>query len=108
VMVIAGERAVCAGASISKQVNTDLNFNAWQTKKLVFQRTPLSQAVATLADYYRVNIIFKKEDAAQLSAADFTDTFNDQSLESVLDELERITTYTIKKTGDNNYEISIK
>jgi transmembrane sensor len=107
-MVIAGERAVCAGTSISKEVNTDPNFNAWQTKKLVFQRTPLSHVVATLADYYRINITFKKEDAAQLSAADFTDTFNDQSLESVLDELQRITTYTIKKTGDNNYEISIK
>jgi transmembrane sensor len=107
-MVVAGERAVYGSGSISKQANTDPNFNAWQTKKLVFQRTQLSQVVATLGDYYGINIVFKKEDAAQLSAADFTDTFNDQSLDSVLDELERITTYTIKKTGDNNYEISIK
>ena len=107
-MVVAGERAVYAGGSISKQANADSNFNAWQTKKLVFQRTPLTQVVATLNDYYRINIVFKKEDAAQLSAADFTDTFNDQSVDSVLDELERITTYNVKKTSDYNYEISIK
>jgi len=107
-MVVAGERAVCAGGSISKQANTDSNFNAWQTKKLVFQRTPLTQVVATLNDYYGINIVFKKEDAAQFSAADFTDTFNDQSVDSVLDELERITTYNVKKTSDGNYEISIK
>lgn len=107
-MVVAGERAVCTSGNISKQANTDPNFNAWQTKQMVFQRTSLSQVVTTLNDYYGINIVFKKEDASQLSAADFTDTFNDQSVDSVLDELERITTYNVKKTSDHNYEISIK
>jgi transmembrane sensor len=108
IMVVAGEKALYAGGNLTKQVNRDPNFNAWQTKKLVFQRTPLSQVVADLGDYFGINIVFKKEDAAQLSAADFTDTFNDQGLDSVLEEFEKITTYSIKKTGDSNYEISIK
>jgi len=107
-MVVAGEGAVCAGGSISKKAFADPNFNAWQTRQLIFQRTPLSQVVAALNDYYGVNIVFKKEDATQLSAADFTDTFNDQPVDAVLEELARITTYNVKKTSDGNYEISIK
>lgn len=108
IMVVAGERAVCFNGGISKQANTDPNFNAWQTKKLVFQRAPLSQVITTLGDYYGINIVFKKEDSMQLAASDFTDTFNDQSVDSVLDELARITTYNVKKTSEGNYEISIK
>lgn len=108
IMVVAGEKAFFAGGNLTKQVNKDPNFNAWQTKKLVFQRTPLSQVAADLGDYFGINIVFKKEDSAQLSAADFTDTFNDQALDSVLEEFEKITTYSVRKTGAANYEISIK
>jgi transmembrane sensor len=108
ILVVAGEKALYAGGNLTKKVNLDPNFNAWQTKKLVFQRTPLSQVAADLGDYFGINIVFKKEDAAQLSAADFTDTFNDQTLDSVLEEFEKITTYSVRKTGDSNYEISIK
>jgi transmembrane sensor len=108
ILVVAGEKALYAGGNLTKKVNLDPNFNAWQTKKLIFQRTPLSQVAADLGDYFGINIVFKKEDAAQLSAADFTDTFNDQSLDSVLEEFEKITTYSVRKTGGSNYEISIK
>lgn len=108
VLVIAGERALYAKNSISKSVNGDKNFNAWQTRQLVFENTPLQQVIATLNDYYNVTITLKKEDSDQLSAANVTVTFQNQSLSSVLDELSLTTTYHIQKITDTNYEISIK
>src|SRR5215218_578879 len=93
--------------TIRKDVNTDNNFNAWQSHQLVFNNTPLGQVATTLSNYYDINIILKKEDSAVLSKATVTATFDAQSLPSVLKELSLITSYQIKKVNETNYEISI-
>jgi transmembrane sensor len=108
ILVAAGERAMFNAGALSKTPNTDENFNAWQSKKLVFNNTPLAQVAATLSDYYNVSITLSKQHAAQLSAASLTAQFNDQPLSSVLEEISLITSYRVQRVSENNYEISIK
>jgi ferric-dicitrate binding protein FerR (iron transport regulator) len=108
ILVSAGERAVFAQNNIVRQLNSDENFDAWQSKQLVFNNTSLQEVAATLSNYYNVSIRIKKEDAAQLSGAGLTARFNDQVLSSVLDEITLITSYRIQRVSDNVYEISIK
>ena len=108
ILVIAGERALFAGNDINKEQNKDENFDAWQSGQLQFNHTPLPQVIVALNDYYHVDIHFRREDAAQLSAAHVTARFNNQPLNSVLDEIALITSYRIQKLSDTAYEISIK
>ena len=106
VIVSAGERAICTNNNITKEANTDPNFNAWQSKQLVFKNTPLKQVAATLSNYYKVNIGLNKKDMAQIAPTGITVTFSNQSLSSVLEELSLLTPYHIKKINDTSYEIS--
>jgi ferric-dicitrate binding protein FerR (iron transport regulator) len=106
VIVSAGERAICTNNNITKEANTDPNFNAWQSKQLVFKNTPLKQVAATLSNYYKVTIELNKKDMAQIALAGITVTFSNQPLSSVLQELSLITSYRIKKLNDTSYEIS--
>lgn len=108
VLVSAGERASLVRNTLSKAVNTDENFNAWQSKQLVFANASLQEVARVLSDYYNVNITINKQDAAQLAGAKLTARFNDQSLASVLQEISLITSYQINRVSEGNYEISIK
>lgn len=107
-LVPAGERALLAGNTITQQRNADDNFNAWQSRQLVFGNTLLPEVARTLSDYYNVNITLDKQDAAQLSTARVTARFNNQSLQSALQEISLITSYHINRISEDNYEISIK
>lgn len=107
-LVVAGEKAVFADNQLNVSSNTDLNFNAWQSRQLIFEKTPMNKVVADISKTYNVQIILKKEDEAQLSMALFTDSFNDKPLQEVLEQVERITTYRIEKVGESKYEVSIR
>jgi transmembrane sensor len=108
IFVSAGERALLVQNTLTRQANSDENFNAWQSKQLVFNSTLLTEVARVLSDYYNVSITLKKEDAAQLSEAKVTARFNNQSLSSVLEEISLITSYRINRVSEGNYEISIK
>src|SRR5688572_8273111 len=64
ILVVAGERALFASNNINKEQNKDVNFDAWQSRQLQFNNTPLPQVLAVLNDYYHVNIQIKQGDAA--------------------------------------------
>lgn len=106
VFVSAGEKAVFVQNHLHKEINTDENFNAWQSKQLVFNNTPLQQVAATLGDYYQVRMDLNTPDSAQIAATTVTITFNDQSLTTVLNELSLITSYKFKQEGNRQYTIS--
>jgi len=107
-LVVAGEKASLKDNVVTKAANTDVNFNAWQTGELIFNNTPLPDVVGVLSDYYNIIINFNTQDAVQISATEVTARFNNQSLDAVLNEISLITSYQIRKTGENLYEISIK
>ena len=108
VLVEPGEKAVFEAGKLEKESNTNVNFNAWQTRHIVFENTPLPEVAKTLSDYFAVSITIKKDDAEQLVSSGVTASFNDQSLQSVLDELSQITTCHIQKLDDTHYEIGIR
>jgi ferric-dicitrate binding protein FerR (iron transport regulator) len=107
VYVGAGEKALFAQNLLQKQVNTDENFNAWQSKQLVFKNTPLQQVAATLGNYYNVHIDLNGPDSAQMANTTITVTFNNEPLPAVLKVLAIITSYQIKKIDNQHYKISI-
>jgi transmembrane sensor len=108
ILVSAGERGMLEDGMLTKSRNTDANFNAWQSKQLVFNNTPLPQVMEALNDYYDVRIRLKSQDSAQLSAATLTAQFNDQSLSSVFEEISLITSYRVQRISEGIYEISIQ
>lgn len=108
VLVTAGEKARFAGNEIMKEQDVDVNSIAWVSKRLVFKDAPLEQIATTLSNYYGIKITLKKEDAAQIATNRITIEFNNQPLSAVLDELSLTTSYEIKPTSKDNYEISIK
>jgi transmembrane sensor len=108
VMVNAGERAKLEHDNIAKTMNTDDNFMAWQVKELVFNKTPLTRVVTALNNYYHVQIDIKEQDSAQLAAVVITGRYKNKSLVNVLDELRLITSFRIRETNKDHYQISIK
>ena len=107
-IVVAGERALLSGGKLQKEKNTDRNFNAWQTGLLVFDDTPLSDVARTISEVFGISLEIAPGDAAQISSKGVTIEFRNQDLESIIKELQMITTYNITNNGGNNYVISIK
>ena len=105
-LVTAGERALYSHEHLTKGINTDENFNAWQSKQLVFKNASLAYVIATVSDYYKVRIDCNKIDLAEMAGTTVTVTFNDQTLASVLHELSLIAPYEAKQISNNHFELS--
>lgn len=108
ILVSAGERALFENGVLTKAQNSDPNFNAWQSKQLVFSNTPLPLVIERLNNYYNTTIQLKDEDQDQLSSTKLTAQFNDQSLDAVIKEIALITSYQVREISKGVYEISIK
>lgn len=66
-----------------KSSNQDLNILAWKERRLDFRDSPLTSVEKTLEDYFNVDLQFN--DA--LGTCQFTGTFDDPTLEEVLEVL---------------------
>ncbi|MEN8119286.1 MAG: FecR domain-containing protein [Bacteroidota bacterium] len=54
-------------ADIIKEVNSDKNFLAWKTGVLVFENTPMFQAVVILSEHYNVEFKIDNENLSKLT-----------------------------------------
>lgn len=106
VLLIPGEKAILnAGQKqIHKLTNTDDNYMAWKTRLLVFNDETLAQVVNTLQNVYQTPVHLAD---VQLSGCRVTASFNNQSLESVLQVLKETLDLKVKQNG-NKIEISGK
>jgi len=104
VMLHAGDKANFNNKKkdIQKKQNDNVNYLAWKTKKLVFEKTKLQDIVKILNKTYDAHIVIKNP---SLKKCTLTNDFNDQSLESILIVLKATLDIQIKKKG-NVYEIS--
>jgi len=84
------------GDGIIRSANNDPNFLAWKTRRLVFNNTPLSEAVALLARVYHTDIRIA---AGGPGDCRITTIFDKQSLESVLNVLKATLDLQIRNTG---------
>lgn len=104
VILYAGDKAFFNNKKkdIKKKVNEDVNYLAWKTKKLVFEKEELQNIVNTLNKTYDAHIEIK---SPLIKKCTLTNTFEDQSIESILTVLEATLDLQIKKKG-KGYEIS--
>ncbi len=104
VMLYAGDKAVFNKnkKDILKNINEDVNYLSWKTKKLIFEKAELQDIVKTLNKTYNAHIVLKN---SSIKKCTLTNTFNEQSLESILLVLEATLELKIKKKG-MVYEIS--
>lgn len=81
---------------ITKLENNNENYMAFKTKKMVFTDTPLSEIVCNLNKIYSTNILIKDKSIADCK---ITVTFNNQSLDAVLNVLKATVDLNILKSG---------
>jgi transmembrane sensor len=98
VLLLPGEKAefIVGRKEIHKSTNTDPNYMAWKTRVLVFNNETLAQVVNTLYNVYQTQV---KIDDIKLSGCRVTATFEDQSLQSVLEVLKETLGFEVKQTG---------
>ncbi len=95
----AGQKGIYSKAAkdLKSAVNPDINFLAWNTRKLVFTENDLRSVIATLNRTYQVNITLPTNIPASCVV---TVTFDHQSLESVLNVLKTTLNLEYRITGD--------
>ena len=98
VTLTAGDRGVYdrRTGKITKTVNTDLNFLGWKTGILVFDEAPLTDVLETLSGRYDVS--FNVTDN-QIKNLRLTATFDNESLDSILQVIQLVHSVKITKTG---------
>ncbi len=83
-------------------VNTDQNYMAWKSGKLVFSNTRLDEVVRQLNKVYRINTVLTRP---ELGDCTITATFENQSADAVLHVIEETLSLNITRHG-NQVEIS--
>jgi transmembrane sensor len=91
-----GEKAIIHGDEIIISPNTDANYMAWKTRKITFNNEPLNSVAATLSKVYQANIRLGN---ASLAQCRLTATFDNQSLESVLNVLRATLDVDVRNSG---------
>ena len=101
-----GEKAVLSTDQnlISKSTNADPNYMAWKTRVLVFDNETLAQVVNTLQNVYQIPV---KLANPALSECHVTASFDNQSIESVLQVIKETLDLSVKQNG-NSIEVSGK
>ncbi|NTW23762.1 MAG: DUF4974 domain-containing protein [Lentimicrobium sp.] len=93
-----GEKAEISTTTktITTVVNPDPNYLAWKNGKLIFDNTSLDQVIATLSNVYQKEIRLANQ---QLSGCSLTATFENQTLNSVLNVIK--VTLGVEVTEEN-------
>jgi len=88
IVLAPGEKAEIekTGQKMVKTTNSDPNYMAWKTRKLVFDNTTLGEIVKSLNSVYHSNIVLPN---SELAGCRVTATFSDQPLKGVLNVLQK-------------------
>ena len=104
VVLIKGQKATFykSTTKIEASINDNINFNAWKTKQIIFEDTPMPDVVRIINEIYKSD---RKLVGGQLNECPVTTTFDNQSLESILNVLKSTLELKIEQKG-NSFEIS--
>jgi transmembrane sensor len=97
IVMIAGEQGIYNDRGLEKKMNSDRNFLSWKTNILTFQNTPLAEVVDDLSRHYGEQI---QIELMQLEHCTVTSTFQDQTLEEILEELKVLFAIELSRSGD--------
>ncbi len=87
---------VDANGEVSLRENDNLNFMAWKTRKLTFDNTPMKEVIGDIGRLY--DVVLEIEDKQFLNCP-LTTTFQDESLEDVLETIELLFNIEIQQNG---------
>ena len=106
VLLMPGEKAELdvEQKQIHKSANTDPNYMAWKTHILTFDNENLAQVISTLQEVYQTPILLSDN---QLAGCRVTASFNNQTIESVLEVLKETLDLQINQNG-NTIELTGK
>ncbi|MGD1959417.1 MAG: FecR family protein [Fulvivirga sp.] len=97
--IVPGEQGqLKKGSELTKTQNEDINFLSWKSGILVFRSTPIDQVVQDLNTYYDLSI---KVGSSALKSCMLTATFERQSFEDVLAELQFVLPIQIQSNEGN-------
>lgn len=104
VILIKGQKAIFYKSStkIETSLNEDINFDSWKTKEIIFEDTPMPEVIRIINEIYKSDL---KLVGVELNECPVTTTFDNQTLESVLNVLESTLDLKIDKK-ENSFEIS--
>lgn len=101
-----GEKVTMASQQhqANKTVNTDKNYMAWKSGKLIFEDTPLDEVIRLMNKVYHTEAILMQADLAKCT---ITATFENQSADAVFHVIEETLALNIYRKG-NQIQISGK
>jgi transmembrane sensor len=82
---------------VEKQKNTDENYMAWKTRRLIFSNTELDKVASGIQDVFKVEVIF--EDPA-MARCKIGSNFENESLENVLEAICTIHNWKWERKGN--------
>jgi transmembrane sensor len=92
---------VTTASALDETVNDDLNYQSWNTRKLTFNETHLSNVVEAINKTYNANVVLT---GSVSDSCLLTVSFDNQSLDAVLNVLENTLNLTYRRVG-NRIEI---
>jgi transmembrane sensor len=101
IVMTAGNQGIYSDHHLEKKVNDDLNFLSWKTNILTFKNAPLQKVIDDLNRHYGKQI--KLTEAFAMCR--LTSTYENQTLEEILQELALVFSIKIEKTEN---QITIK
>lgn len=82
-----------------KTVN-DANFLSWKTGQLKFDNTPIDEVASALSNHYNLHLIADTVLLKQSPVPTITASFNQQSIDAVLDEIKLLVNISHRKQND--------
>ena len=103
----ANQKAIYNHSSKKFKETTSKNINeaAWQSNKLIFKDTRISEVFSDLEKHFKVNIKTKN---SKLLDCSFTSTFPSAQLKDILATIELSFNWEVKKINKNSFEVSGK
>ncbi len=100
IVLQANEEGIFNNDHLEKRPTTDLNLLAWKTGILQFDRTPLHEVVAILADHYDVDIVLEVQQQEWCKLISYHDN---QELSDVLNVVTSVLGLEWKQQADGRY-----
>lgn len=97
-VLVKGQKAIFykATARIEAALNDNINFDAWKTRKIIFEDTPMPEVVRIINNIYQSNIRLQGD---VLNDCPVTATFDNHDIESVLRVLQTTLNLTVTHQG---------
>ena len=92
-----------ANGVLTKQTFSDLNFLAWKTGVLSFEKTPLKKALVDIAIFYNINI---QSDTEQFKDCTLTIQLKGETIEDVMETLKILFKLSYTKEASGNYKLN--